>query len=246
MVYGSAPDDARSEIVGRWVPCGTQSFSPLAHAGVEFGANGRWRLLGTDATGALVPLASTPAEARGYYYLLGTGQIDVTQDVSDSDASTGTRIFFLKLGVGGDAFSLTGTGTSSVYARVAPSPLDGADNPPSTSNGTCTMVGTWDVPASAWATAATFSFDEAGNFVGGPAGSDLCSSYTMYGTYWLSPGMFELTTNVGMGSCQWWFDAAYQTQFGPGCGQLTLTDIWDNCTGGRGYFDGPTTLTKRP
>jgi hypothetical protein len=108
------------------------------------------------------------------------------------------------------------------------------------------MVGTWDVPATTLAPAATLSFDEAGNFVGGPAGSDLCSSHTMYGTYWLSAGIFELTTNTGMGICPWWYAAAYQARFASGCGQLTLMDIEDDCTGGRGYFDIQTTLTKRP
>jgi hypothetical protein len=243
----SVDGDARSVIVGRWLSCGA-SFDPLPNDGVEFGANGRWHLLEKDASGALVPLPSPSPYAHGYYYALGSGQLDVNMDVSDADASTGGRILSVRLGVGGDALMLGDSpmNVSSVYARVDPSPLDGADNPPSTSDGTCSMVGTWDVPASASAPAATFSFDEVGNFVGGPAGSDLCASHTMYGTYWLSAGVFELTTNVGMGQCQWWFGTGFRTQFDSSCRQLTLMQVWDNCTGGRGYLNGGATLTKRP
>jgi hypothetical protein len=248
--------DARSAIVGRWIPCGTPAFSRTAHAGVEFGANGRWRLLDASADGTLVPQDPALAASRGYYEALAFGQMNLAEDVGDVAAASVSWTMTFSLGVGGDALLLQEPGqgapgtrlasASGIYARVPASPLDGADNPPSTSDGTCSLIGTWDLPASPSAPAATLSFDEAGNFVGGPAGSDLCTSYAFYGTYWLSPGLFELTTNVGMGACQWWFTAGYQTSFASDCGQLTLTDLWDNCTGGRGYFNEPSTLTRRP
>ena len=68
----------------------------------------------------------------------------------------------------------------------------------------------------------------------------------IYGTYRLSPGWFQLTSNVGLGVCAWWFTAAYPTQFDADCSHLTLMQVYDNCTGGRGYFNGTTTLTRRP
>jgi len=69
--------DARADIVGRWVACGGaigETINPIAHAGVEFGANGRWRLLTRDTTGALVPLTSS-STTSGFYYALGDGQL---------------------------------------------------------------------------------------------------------------------------------------------------------------------------
>jgi hypothetical protein len=68
----------------------------------------------------------------------------------------------------------------------------------------------------------------------------------MYGTYRLSPGLFQLTTNVGKGGRDWWFDAGYTTTFDATCTKLALTQQYDNCTGGRAYFNGQTTLVKRP
>lgn len=68
----------------------------------------------------------------------------------------------------------------------------------------------------------------------------------MYGTYRLSSGLFQLTSNVGMGLCHWWFDAAYPATFDASCTQVKLTQAYDNCTGGRGYLNGQTTLTKHP
>ena len=68
----------------------------------------------------------------------------------------------------------------------------------------------------------------------------------MYGTYRLSPGLFQITENTGMGNCLWVEDAGYPAAFDATCMHLSLTQDHDNCTGGRGYFNGQTTLTKRP
>jgi len=244
---GTPPvDDARADIVGRWVPCGAASFSPLAHAGVEFGANGRWRLLTTDALNQLVPLENGPEGASGRYYDLGR-----QLDISGEGYTGGTRIVALWFAAGMDAirFDDRSVVPADVYARVPPSPFNGDDNLPSISDGRCSMVGTWDLPANSsppGAPAAALSFDGLGNFVGGPPDSDLCAAHTMYGTYRLSPGLFQLTSNIGMGLCQWWFDAGYPATFDDSCTRLTLMQRFDNCTGGRGYLNGRTTLTRRP
>jgi hypothetical protein len=205
-------------------------------------------LLVADATGVLVPTTSTASDAQGRYYALASGQLDI-----HDDGFTYGRVFFVKLAAGMDALEFadaSGSGAAPMYyARTTPSPQNGRDNVPSTTDGHCSMAGTWDLAANGsppGAPAATFSFDASGNFVGGPLGSNLCASHTMYGTYRLSPGLFQLTTNVGMGACDWWFDAGYPATFDASCTLLSLTQHFDNCTGGRGYFNGQTTLTKRP
>ena len=235
--------DARDRLVGRWVACGEGGLVSGAHAGIELGANGRWRLLERDAAGALVPVPATEG-TTGRYYFLSRGQLEVLGE------GFGHRdTFFVSFGADMDLarFVGTGSGTASeiLYARTDPSPLNGRDNVPSISDGQCSMVGTWDLAATASSPSASFSFDAAGNFVGGPVGSDLCAAHTMYGTYRLSPGLFQFTSNVGMGQCDWWFDAGYPATFSSGCDQLSLVQHYDNCTGGRGYFNGPTTLTRR-
>ena len=241
---GSNADDRRY-IVGRWQTCNASLPGLPPHSVIEFGANGRWRLLTFDASvnpqpvgDGLLPLTGTGTS--GSYYLLGTGQLDLNYEV----LGTGGSVVFVAF-AGMDTLQFSNTGANPVYARITPSPLNGADNPPPTAAG-CSMVGDWDVPAgSNGAPAAVFSFDAAGNFVAGPPGANLCDGHTMYGTYALSPGMFQLTTNVGFGLCAWWFGAGYPAVFDTSCNQLSLTPEIDNCTGGRGYFNQPTTMTRR-
>jgi hypothetical protein len=91
----------------------------------------------------------------------------------------------------------------------------------------------------------SISFDALGNFVAGPPGADLCAGHTMYGTYRLMPGVFELTQNVGMGFCDFWFGGGFNATFDAGCNRVRLVTTWDNCTGGRGYFNGTNELVKR-
>jgi hypothetical protein len=244
----SANDDGL--IVGRWIACDGKGVGDVPHTGIEFGPNNRYQLLVTNAAGELVPADPSRPGARGYYYLLGGfGQLDLyTEDLS---GWSGGDVTFAS---GMDTISISpfGGGASNVpgvvYARTTPSPANGAGNPPSTSDGRCSMVGTWDVPASTEAPAsppAVISFDAAGNFVGGEAGSDLCSSHRFHGTYSLAPGRFELTTSVGMGLCAWDDVASYPATFDGSCAHVTLRASLDGCAGGRGYLDGTTTLTRR-
>jgi hypothetical protein len=231
--------DGRAFIVGRWASCDKESgFPSVAHTGLEFGANGRWRLLDTDSTGALVP--SSAAGSTGYYYLLGIGQINMTgESLSPIESRT------VKFAVGLEGLRFEGS-TAATYARTQPSPQNGNDNLPSVSDGTCSMVGTWDLPKQGAASAASFSFDAAGNFVGGAFGSDLCAGHTMYGTYQLLPGQFELATSSGLGTCQWSDSATYPApSFSADCSSVTLTRQYDNCTGGRIYFNQVTTMMRR-
>ena len=237
--------DDRRYIVGRWAVCGTSIFGLPAHAGIEFGANGRWTLLGSDATtGALLPLSRT-GSTSGYYYLLGIGQLDLVGELPGS----GGQIFHVSFVSGMDAINFNGlNGLAEVYARTTPSPLNGADNPPPTASGACSMVGDWDVPANKGAVgapASVFSFDAAGNFVAGSPTANLCDGHTAYGTYAVSGGMFQLTSNIGLGSCAWWYTAGFPAVFDATCNHLSVTRQYDNCTGGRGYFNEPTTLTRR-
>ncbi len=237
--------DDRRYIVGRWQVC-DQSISGLpAHAGIEFGANGRWRMLALDATtGNLVAMARSETTS-GYYYMLGNGQLDLDSELPGG----GMRPYHVTFAAGMDAMNFNApSGPAEVYARTAPSPLNGADNPPPSSAGPCSIVGDWEIAASGpiGAQATVFSFDAAGNFVVGSTGTNICDAHGGYGTYALSPGMFQLTTNIGLGGCQWWFTGGFQAAFDPSCNQLSLNRVYDNCTGGRIYFNEPTTLLRLP
>ena len=212
------------------------------HAGIEFGGNGRWQLLTKDASGALVPLA-----ARGYYYVLGSGQLNIANESSFGEI--GDLVAFADGNRDVVRFD-GGQGTSGIYARVAPSPTNGDDNIPSVSDGHCSMVGSWDVPANPnapSAPASVWSFDELGHFVVDAPGDDLCGPHTMWGTYRLGTDFgFQITSNWNLGLCDWWFTAAYPDSFSADCSTLHLVQMSDNCTGGRGYLNGATALRRRP
>jgi hypothetical protein len=233
-------DDHDRDIVGRWVPCGAATLVPQAHAGVEFAGNGRWRLLGKDATGALVPMATA-----GYYYLLTGGQLNLEGEAPPGSWGGNNVVAFadgsrdvVRFSAGGEA-----------YARVAPSASNGDDNAPAVSDGHCSMLGSWDVPANdatPQAPASRWSFDASGRFVVDSPSDDLCGPHNQWGTYQLAKGFFELTQNWNLGLCDWWFTADYPYKFSDDCKILTLTQQWDNCTGGRGYLNGMTKLTRRP
>jgi hypothetical protein len=239
--------DDNGLLTGRWVTCGASGFTSIPHAGVEFAGNGRWRLLTTDASGALVGMDPVVPGSTGYYYVLDTGQTDLRGE----DFQSGAFTFFITFSPGMDALRFGGgdpSAPASIYARTTPSPSNGDDNAPAVSDGRCSMVGTWDVPANnatPYAPPAWITFDANGGFVGGPQDQTVCSGYSMYGTYQLLPGLFELTTNVGMGLCAWWFDAGYPATFDADCTHVTLMQYYDNCTGGRGYLNGTTTLARR-
>jgi hypothetical protein len=235
--------DDRRYIVGRWAVCVDSIFGQTAHAGLEFGANGRWRMLATDpTTGELVPMVRSETTS-GYYYLLGVGQLNLATEL----ASGGYRAYPVTFTAGMDAINFNNpTGLAEVYARTTPSPLNGADNPPPTQAGDCSLVGgDWELPGSGppGAEPTLFSFDAAGNFVIGAWNANLCDSGTPYGTYALSLGEFQITTNTA--GCPWFDGASYRAAFDASCSQLSLIPQTDNCTGGRIYFEGPTTLTRR-
>jgi hypothetical protein len=241
---GTEGDDRRY-IVGRWAVCAVSIYGLPAHDGIEFGANGRWRMLGIDtATGALVPLPRT-GSTSGYYYLLGIGQLNLASELP----AGGGQIFDVTFTAGMGAINFNNPqGLAEIYARTTPSPLNGADNPPPTAAGACSMEGDWDVPANngpVGAPASVFSFDAAGNFVAGPPSANLCDGFEAHGTYALSPGMFQLTSNIGLGACPWSDTAGFPAAFDASCNHLSLTRQYDNCTGARGYFNEPTTLTRR-
>lgn len=250
-------EDYRGYIVGRWAACGAKIAQLPAHAGIEFGANGRWRLLATEAAkGGLVPLAAA-GSTSGYYYAMShdrsqkAGALVLIGELP----SGSTWTFFVQYsGQQSQAIRFDGQLASSgeaagpIYARAAADPDNGAGNPPPTGDGSCSMAGTWDVVATdnpLGAPPAVIAFDDLGNFVGGPAGSNLCQGAGISGTYALASGRFQLTTGLGMRPCDWWMRALYAAAFDASCNQLSVMRISDACNGYRGYFDEPTTLTRR-
>jgi hypothetical protein len=240
---GTSGDDRRY-IVGRWVACSSSAAGTPPNRGIEFGANGRWRLLTVDATTGDFSPVSDGGTDSGYYYMLGIGQLDLTPEYLGG--GTPATLVTFALGMAAVTFKTPG-GAGMVYARATPSPLNGADNPPPTTDGACSLVGEWNVPSSssiAGAPPAVFWFDAAGNFVVGGSGANLCDGRDSHGTYALSAGLFQLTSNVGLG-CPWEYTATYSALFDPSCNQLMLTRQIDNCTGGRIFFNEPTTLTRR-
>jgi len=232
--------DDRRYLVGRWAVCSESIFGLTAHAGIEFSANGRWRMLAADATtGDLVPMARAETTS-GYYYMLGIGQLNLATELGGG-AGTYPITFTASL----DAINFNNpSGLAEVYARTTPSPLNGADNPPPTAAGPCSMVGDWILPSTTGGVGTAFSFDAAGNAMFGTSTANLCDSSHPFGTYALLPGQFEITSNAA--GCAWWYTATYQAAFDASCGQLLLVPRTDNCTGGRTYFNTPTTLTRRP
>jgi hypothetical protein len=229
MPSGPRNSDAKAKLVGQWASCQKGTLVQRPHSGIEFAANGRWQLLGGS---------EAVAGPRGTYYFMNIGQLNTA-----SDDQNGSSV------VSGVQFSPDGLALREeghVYVRL-PTPANyGSDNPPSITDGTCTLVGTWDSESvDQGAKPLSISFDALGNFVAGDVGADLCASHSMYGTYRLTAGFFELTQNIGMGLCDFWFSAKYPATFADGCSRMNLTQMYDNCTGGRGYLNGRSTLVKR-
>jgi hypothetical protein len=234
--------DDRRYIVGRWQICDQSIFGLPAHSAIEFGANGRWLLYDIDArTGEWVPHART-GMSSGYYYLYGFGQLDLHRELP-SDGYMSFPVSFIN---GMDAINFNNpVGLAEVYARTTPSPLNGADNPPPTAAGPCSLLGDWNVLANnapAGARPSVFSFDVAGNFVLGGQDTDLCQAPEAHGTYALSPGIFQMTGST-LG-CGWPSISSYAAAFDASCNRLSLKVMIDDCTGG-GYFDTPKTITRR-
>ena len=81
----------------------------------------------------------------GYYDLLGIGHLTLVGELTGG----GYHIYSVTFTAGMDAINFNDSADSAaeVYARTTPSPLNGADNPPPTSAGPCSLVGDWDLPA---------------------------------------------------------------------------------------------------
>ncbi|MET0594894.1 MAG: hypothetical protein ABW133_19500 [Polyangiaceae bacterium] len=243
--------DNKPFIVGRWVSC-----SGDAPDAIEFGTNNRWRHWARDPSGAFVPIAGDPPTSRGTFHFLDNGQLNLVDDralerIVGWNRPVGTASPFVETLPNKEVIRV-GDGAplvSGIYARVPSSPLNGWDNPPRLESPPCRLVGTWDATGvvDGAPSEASFSFDEAGNFVGAAGiGADLCSAPSMYGTYALGPGAFLISTNVGMGKCAFWTTAGYPIQFDADCSKAQIERAnFDNCRGRRGYFDEPTTLVKR-
>lgn len=227
---GSPSTDSQGHLVGRWQRC-PDATSPDANV-LEFGGNRRFRSFHFDAVGAL------EARESGLFYLLGSGQLEM-RNVTAGD---GYRTQFLSFLEDDQAFRVDG----AVFARIEASASNGLDNPPSVHAGACDLVGTWDsTQIEPYTMPFSISFDSAGNFVIHDPGADECSPTSRTGTYDLTSDAFELTSNVGIGLCQWWFGGGFSPVFEDDCTRLTVHETWDNCTGGRGYFGGTTVLEKR-
>jgi len=238
-----APDTASvvALLVGRWVRCGAAAIGPENQAGIEVGGNLRWRVLDAGG-GALVP--RTPRFGGALRFFGDPAQVNLEIEL-DGSIFIGTARFT----AGGDVLRYASSGFDIVYARAAPAANNGLDNVPAISDGRCTLVGTWDAQSpqsgSNPPSAASFSWNADGQFIGGDPGADLCQSHFMEGTYALGPGRLTIAGS-GMG-CPEAFSATYQIVFDADCKQLTVTTRSDNCTGGRRFLSaGTSTLVKRP
>ena len=73
--------------------------------------------------------------------------------------------------------------------------------------------------------------------------SNLCDMSYPYGTYALSLGVFQIIQqHRGLPLVR---RGQHRAAFDTSCSQLSLIPQTDNCTGGRVYFEMPTTLTRR-
>jgi hypothetical protein len=220
--------DAQANIIGRWKPCPMppQSEPPL----IEFGGNRRYRFY-LEQEGSIDPVGS------GVFYLLDSGQLELRNPPSTFINGTAFVSFLDEW----QAMRLDGW----TYARIEASAQNGLDNPPSVFDGLCDMTGVWDTLSIEYGEPFSISFDSFGNFVVRDKGAAECLPTERSGTYDLTPGTFEITTNLGLGLCDWWFGASFGTRFEGACTRLTLAEMSDNCTGGRPIFGGTTVLQRR-
>ena len=229
-------DALQATIVGRWIAC---AGSAPGTTGIEIDGRGRYQYLtyNPDQT-----VAVQSPKIAGRYDFYGETQVNMTDD-------GGSWVTFnhVTFPTGTDSMRMENDGSTTLYARIAPSLANGSDNPPPLSDGTCSMAGTWDVqsslPGSNKSGAGSFTFDALGNFMGGEYGADLCASHVFTGKYQLSPGLFEITESEGMG-CP--YDAFWIPQFDASCTKMTITGTGDNCTGGRSYIDYDGVMMRRP
>jgi hypothetical protein len=210
-------------LVGRWVACGaTLGFASATGSagavGLEFGGNGRWRELAQGAAG-LVPLQGgksgttvvTPTPG-------GEGGVEAWV-YFEPDWGDGTEWQFEQVALTADGNGLVFERTTpAAYARVVAAADNGDSNPPSVSNGSCSMSGTWDVTVQGKPTQ-TMTFDDDGNwFVGGPT-DDACLAER--GRYELDPSFF-LVTQAFPSACLGGAGLSH-VAFDASCSSVTLT-----------------------
>jgi len=238
--------DVKALLVGQWIACNPADGIEA----IEFGANGRFRHLVKSADG-YVPVSGNPATERGFYWYVNEGgELDLSDDNVDLMATM--DVDYLEILPTREAIrsnTIAPGFPKGIYARGKPSPSNGWDNPPNIETPTCRLVGTWDTDPIGISPQylASYSFDEAGNFVVTPGTAvDLCTNHTMHGTYAIVPGGLMLTHSVGMGKCGFPDRAGFSLDFTAAtCSQARLTVVWDGCSPDRGYLSQPTTLVKR-
>jgi len=101
--------DDRQYIVGRWMRCGDGLRVAVKHEGIEFGANGRWRLL-ANTHGDPVPASpgvdmGAAGLVSGYYYMWGSGTLDLEAETAGGWNWT----FFVSFADGMDAILFSDT-----------------------------------------------------------------------------------------------------------------------------------------
>jgi hypothetical protein len=221
--------DAQPRLVGRWRRCNEDPSRALL---LEFGGNRRFRQMEEEG-------GEPFTVATGLFYILASGQLNVRNVMPGNGVDTR----FLSFHESGQAVRWE---DGTTYARVEASAQNGFDNPPPLHDGECDVLGTWETTEVEPSTLPfVISFDSAGNFALHDPGANECSPTSRTGTYELDADGFEITSNIGIGLCAWWFGAGFSAVFENDCTRLTLQEIWDNCTGGRGYFGGLTVLEKR-
>jgi hypothetical protein len=229
-------ETARANLVGRWLACSTPAYGGAEVVGIEVSGTLRWRMLGHDAAGLIVPRSD-----------LGVGRVKVLDDSAqiNFEMDGGSMwIAFAAFTADASAMRLDGAPKGGArYARIAAAPDNGADNQPSLSDGRCAMVGTWEFQSGGGG--GSLSFDAAGNWIGGSPRADLCASHTMNGTYALRPGLLEFVTIENPRSCGPTWGMGWAPSFDADCTHLTLSQTYDNCTGGRAIFNGVLSLTRR-
>jgi hypothetical protein len=228
--------------VGRWLACGTTlSFGSVSGSsgavGLEFGGNGRWRELAQGPSG-LVPLQGGRSGTTVVTTTPGEGGQDAWV-YFEPDWADGTDWQFEQVALAADGNGLVFERTSPVaYARTDAAADNGDSNSPSVTDGTCSMVGTWDVTVQG-KPVQTMTFDVDGNWFAGGAGGDPC---TESGRYELNSSFFQVTQAFppaclgGEGLSHFAFDAS--------CNSITLTGYADACEGTASPFWPSVTATR--
>lgn len=227
-------------LVGRWESCAPGAAFPDGD-GLQISSDGTFRVLRRAPSGELTPDANggrVKVMKRGEEWG-GHFQVDF-----ERDGGGGTFITLPTFAAGNYRLRLGAEG--AVLARTDAARTTTPTPAPDTTGG-CSLRGVWSSSASAHGTAPAstgyFRFDGAGAFIGAPL-ADTCSAPTMKGTYRLLDGKFEIVSSEGMG-CPSSYAAGWSAAFGTDCNTVTLTPLYDNCTGGRHSITDRTVLTRK-